>query len=75
MAHADVRDDRHVGSDEVDETLDLADTAHPHLDDQDLRVLICRKYRGGDADLVVLIALRGNGLEALRENRAQEILR
>ena len=54
---------------------DLVHTAHPQLDDEHFGVLVRREYRGGNADLVVLVALGRRGLEALREDGAQEVLR
>ena len=71
----DVRDHDHVRPRDRAERGDLAEPAHPHLRDEDLRVGLEPQHGERQADLVVEAPLRPHRSRVRRAERAEDVLR
>jgi hypothetical protein len=71
---ADARDDADVRPGDGTEFRDLAEAAHAHLADDDLRVGLDARERHRQADLVVVTALSGDRVRLRPAQRGEDVL-
>ncbi len=71
----DVRDQAEVGPRERGKPGDLAEAAHPHLDDADLGLRLDPGERERDAELVVVVPLGSDRVAVRRAESGEDVLR